>query len=111
MQFLSSVLLGLGLVASTQARPSSQPPIPVVELTFHGGPASYQLAVPEDETVIPTNNGISVDTIDSPNFDAYNLCVFNTAGKATFTSSVNPQGVQQITVGPPQPILSVACSA
>ncbi|KAI0835053.1 hypothetical protein F5Y06DRAFT_277267 [Hypoxylon sp. FL0890] len=110
MKFSSSVLFTLGLVASSSAHPLDERDVQVAHLTFHGGPASYQLAVPADGTVVNTNNGISVDTIDAPDYNAINQCTFNTASQKTLVSSINTQtGLQSIIVGPPQPIISVSC--
>ncbi|KAJ2997179.1 hypothetical protein NUW58_g728 [Xylaria curta] len=111
MQFFTSIIFALGLAAGTQAQPADADKVVVAHLKFHGGPASYQLNVPTDGRVVSTNNGISVDTIDTPNYDALNLCTFYTAGPKTLVGSVTPEGLKQITVGPPQPILSVSCRA
>ncbi|KAI1272839.1 hypothetical protein F5Y07DRAFT_378509 [Xylaria sp. FL0933] len=106
MQFRNSFIAALGLISGAQAHPSEERGIAYAHLIFHGGPASYELYVPTDGTVVPTNNGISVDTIDTPNYDAIDLCTFNTQKPKTLTGSST-----QITVGPPQPILSVSCRA
>ncbi|KAI1758235.1 hypothetical protein F4782DRAFT_524933 [Xylaria castorea] len=113
MRFSSSLVFGLGLIAGTQASPTQGLEIPVVHLKFHGGPASYDLYVPEDGTVVQTNNDISVSIIDvdTPNYDAISLCTFNTQGKKSLVGSTTPDGVKHITVGPPQPVLSVSCRA
>ncbi|GAP89451.1 hypothetical protein SAMD00023353_4000920 [Rosellinia necatrix] len=109
MQFTTSLIATLGLIAGTQAHPAVEARVAVAHLTFHGGPASYSLAVPADGRTVPTNNEISVDTIDTPDYDAINLCTFNTPHQATLVGSVTPEGLKQITVGPPQPVLSVSC--
>ncbi|KAI0966214.1 hypothetical protein F4678DRAFT_303977 [Xylaria arbuscula] len=106
MQFTDSLVLCLGLIAGTHAQPVEERGSVVAHLIFHGGPASYELYVPTDGTVVQTNNGISVDTIDTPNYDALDWCTFNTQGVKTLTGSST-----QITVGPPQPVLSVSCRA
>ncbi|KAI3330044.1 hypothetical protein F4824DRAFT_505590 [Ustulina deusta] len=111
MQFPNFLIVGLGLIAGIQAQPVEERGQVVAHLIFHGGPASYELFVPTDGTVVQTNNGISVDTIDTPNYDAISLCTFNTSGPKTLVGSVTPDGLNQITVGPPQPILSVSCRA
>ncbi|TRX95561.1 hypothetical protein FHL15_003519 [Xylaria flabelliformis] len=113
MHFFSSLVFGLGLIAGTQASPAESRGVAVVHLKFHGGPASYDLYVPEDGSVVPTNNDISVSIIDvdTPNYDAISLCTFNTPGQKALVGSTTPQGVKQITVGPPQPVLSVSCRA
>ncbi|KAI2629959.1 hypothetical protein GGR54DRAFT_287249 [Hypoxylon sp. NC1633] len=110
MQFTSTVLLGLGLVASSLAHPLEDRDVQVAHLTFHGGPASYELTVPADGTVVNTNNDISVSIIDAPDYNALAQCTFNTAGEKALVSSINTQtGMQSIIVGPPQPIISVSC--
>lgn len=132
MQFPNFLIVGLGLIAGIQAQPVEERGQVVAHLIFHGGPASYELFVPTDGTVVQTSkivsnmtqssslnhlltrhtdNGISVDTIDTPNYDAISLCTFNTSGPKTLVGSVTPDGLNQITVGPPQPILSVSCRA
>ncbi|KAI1122627.1 hypothetical protein F5Y10DRAFT_286994 [Nemania abortiva] len=111
MQFLNSLVVFFGLLGGIQAHPVEEREIVVAHLTFHGGPASYELSVPTDGTVIPTNNDISVSIIDTPNYDAIHLCTFNTPGPKTLVGSVTPEGLKQITVGPPQPVLSVSCRA
>ncbi|KAL7621824.1 hypothetical protein AAE478_007324 [Parahypoxylon ruwenzoriense] len=110
MRFLNTVLFGLGLVASSSAHPLEDRDVQVAHLTFHGGPASYELVVPADGTVVNTNNNIAVSIIDAPDYNAISQCTFNTAGEKTLVSSINTQtGLQSIIVGPPQPILSVSC--
>ncbi|KAI0459061.1 hypothetical protein F5B21DRAFT_338035 [Xylaria acuta] len=113
MRFSGSLVFGLGLIAGTQARPAEDRKIAVAHFTFHGGPASYDFSVPTDGTVVPTYNDISVSIIDvdTPNYDAIHLCTFNTPGPQTLVGSVTPEGLKQITVGPPQPVLSVSCRA
>ncbi|KAI0483487.1 hypothetical protein F4859DRAFT_512145 [Xylaria cf. heliscus] len=113
MRFSSSLVFGLGLIAGTQARPAEDREILVVHFTVHGGPASYELFVPTDGTAVNTNSDISVSIIDvdTANYDAISLCTFTTPGPQTLVGSVTPEGLKQITVGPPQPVLSVSCRA
>ncbi|KAI1185161.1 hypothetical protein F5B17DRAFT_409017 [Nemania serpens] len=111
MQFPSSLVIALGLIAKIQARPAEDREIVVAHFTMHGGPASYELFVPTDGTVISTGTDLSISIIDTPNYDAISLCTFNTPGPKALVGSVTPQGLKQITVGPPQPILSVSCRA
>ncbi|KAI1369945.1 hypothetical protein F5Y08DRAFT_334296 [Xylaria arbuscula] len=103
MQFTNFLVAGLGLIAGAQAQPVEER-VPVAHLTFHGGPASYTLSVPVNGYLVLTNNGISVDSIDSPDYDALHKCTFYTSGPKTLTGSST-----HITVGPPQPILGVSC--
>ncbi|KAI8635547.1 hypothetical protein F5Y19DRAFT_469421 [Xylariaceae sp. FL1651] len=107
MQFFSSLILGLSLIAGTQA----QPGVGVAHLVFHGGPASYDLYVPLDGRAVATNNGISVNIIDTFYYDALSLCTFTTLKPVALVGSVNPDGTKEIAVGPPMPILSVNCRA
>ncbi|KAI0514968.1 hypothetical protein F5B22DRAFT_210988 [Xylaria bambusicola] len=102
MQFSNLLIAGLGLIAGSQAQPVEERGV-VAHITFHGGPASYQLSVPADGTPVPTNNGISVDTIDA-DYNIRDLCTFATSGPQTLVGSTT-----HLTVGPPQPILSVTC--
>lgn len=130
MQFPSSLVIALGLISKIQARPTEDREIVVAHFTMHGGPASYELFVPTDGTVISTgtlavtwpqsfsyllisyiDNDLSISIIDTPNYDAISLCTFNTPGPKALVGSVTPEGLKQITVGPPQPILSVSCRA
>ncbi|KAJ3569418.1 hypothetical protein NPX13_g6094 [Xylaria arbuscula] len=111
MQFTNFLVAGLGLIAGAQAQPVEER-VPVAHLTFHGGPASYTLSVPVKwlpsanhfANTIDKDNGISVDSIDSPDYDALHKCTFYTSGPKTLTGSST-----HITVGPPQPILGVSC--
>ncbi|KAI1342946.1 hypothetical protein F5Y15DRAFT_272353 [Xylariaceae sp. FL0016] len=110
MHFSSSILLGLGLVASSLAHPLEDRDVQTAHLVFHGGPASYSLSVPADGTVVPTNNDISVSIIDDNDYNAFAQCTFTTADEKTLVSSINTDdGSQHIMVGPPQPIISVSC--
>ncbi|KAJ8132329.1 hypothetical protein O1611_g1295 [Lasiodiplodia mahajangana] len=109
MQFTNSLVVLFGLVGAIQAQPVEERAIALVPLTFHGGPASYELLVPTNGKVIPTNNALSVSIIDTGSFDAFSRCTFNTPGPQTLVPSVTPDGVKHITVGPPQPVLSVSC--
>ncbi|KAI0869848.1 hypothetical protein GGS24DRAFT_505375 [Hypoxylon argillaceum] len=111
MKFYNSLVIASSLLGGIQAQPVEDRGIVVAHLIFHGGPASYDLFVPTDGTPVPTNNDISVSIIDTPNYDAISLCTFYTSGPKALVGSVTPQGLKQITVGPPQPILSVSCRA
>lgn len=128
MQFPSSLIVALGLISKIQAHPTEDREIVVAHFIMHGGPASYELFVPTDGTVISTGtpaitwsqtfnnllirfigNDLSISIIDTPIYDAISLCTFNTPGPKALVGSVTPEGLKQITVGPPQPILSVSC--
>ncbi|KAI5859292.1 hypothetical protein GGS23DRAFT_586457 [Durotheca rogersii] len=111
MRFVSTVL-GLGLVAQAWAHPVEEPspPVQVAHMTFHGGPASYELEVPADGTVVYTENDLIISIIDTPDYNAISQCTFNTAGEKTLVNSIDTRtGLQSIIVGPPQPIISVSC--
>jgi hypothetical protein len=49
---------------------------------------------------------MSVSLIWSPDFDAYHFCNFYTTGQKAIVPSLDSN---QLAVGPPQPIVSVAC--
>ena len=55
------------------------------------------------------DNDIAVSIIDAPDYFAQNHCTFVTDGEVTFQGAISPSGVQQILVGPPQPIRAVSC--
>ncbi|KAM3069000.1 hypothetical protein ACMFMG_004175 [Clarireedia jacksonii] len=75
-----------------------------VDITFAGGPASYELTIPADGQVHPTGNDLSVSLIRSSNFDVYHLCTFYHDSDVTL---VNNGGI--VSVGPPTPITGVSC--
>jgi hypothetical protein len=52
---------------------------------------------------------MAVNIIDAPDYNAYGQCQFMTAGQATLASGFSSTGVNQIHVGPPQPVLGVSC--
>ncbi|ETS78577.1 hypothetical protein PFICI_10639 [Pestalotiopsis fici W106-1] len=102
MKFTLS-LLGLGLLACASAD------VQTVHLTFHGGPAQYSLTIPADGQVYQTNNDISVSIIDAPDYNAISQCTFYTVGDKTLVGGITSEGLQQVLVGPPQPITGVSC--
>lgn len=53
MKFLYSAILAMVTVALSS--PLEEREVQVAHLTFHGGPASYELAVPADGTVVQTS--------------------------------------------------------
>ncbi|KAI2633357.1 hypothetical protein GGS21DRAFT_131151 [Xylaria nigripes] len=110
MQFTCSLLLGLGLIAGTQADAADD--WKYLNFIFNSGPNSHQLFILRDIFHdYPTYNNDSIDTIDvyTPNYDAINRCMFNITGPNTLTSSVTPDLLQHILVSPPQPVLNVRC--
>ncbi|WYZ42477.1 hypothetical protein EsH8_VI_000176 [Colletotrichum jinshuiense] len=108
---LSTFLLTiLSLAPSSLAHPlEERDEVQTVHLTFHGGPASYDLAIPANGQVYPTNNAISVNIIDAPDYNAISQCKFYTNGEKALVSGITPQGVQQVIIGPPQPVTGVSC--
>ncbi|KAI8245338.1 hypothetical protein K4K55_002338 [Colletotrichum sp. SAR 10_96] len=111
MKFAATLLTALAFVLPALGHPlEERDDVQTVHLTFHGGPASYDLAIPADGNTYPTNNNIAIDKIDANDYFAYSNCQFNTAGEKTLVQSINNQnGDQAIIVGPPQPIISVSC--
>ncbi|KAF3769151.1 hypothetical protein M406DRAFT_234725, partial [Cryphonectria parasitica EP155] len=86
-----------------------------VSLIFQGGPASYSLNITADGEEYFTDNDLSVSLILSPNYDPYHYCTFKTASQVAFAPSLvqRPEDlfpINEIAVGPPQPIISVKCS-
>ncbi|KAG8168934.1 hypothetical protein KVR01_001683 [Diaporthe batatas] len=104
----------ISLADDTQAlrRRDFQP----VDLNFQAGPVTYDLKFVADGQEHFTNNDLNVNLITAPDFDAYHLCTFKTAGgEVTLAPSLTKRPgdfwpVNQIAVGPPQKIISVTCS-
>jgi hypothetical protein len=133
MKYLAGLASVLGFLASASAIPLEERDVQTVHLTFHGGPAQYDMAFPADGNVYPTSespfsvlsslpfiscitnilfidNDLAINIIDTPDYNAFSQCKFHTqGGEATFASSISPTGVNQIMVGPPQPITGVSC--
>jgi hypothetical protein len=57
MKFSASLIVGFGLAASVIAHPFEErdEPAQAVHLTFHGGPAQYQMTLLADGVVHPTS--------------------------------------------------------
>lgn len=126
--FTTTTLLALAAAAHalppTSETPSlaerASPPVQSVTLLFQAGPASYNLTIPADGKDHPTGeSALSVNLIVAPDYDPYRYCTFRTAGgpqQVTFAPSLvqrpglDPWPINEVAVGPPQPILSVACS-
>ncbi|KAF4625311.1 hypothetical protein G7Y89_g12855 [Cudoniella acicularis] len=99
-----STLATLGLATPTGTdTPFSYLPL---TFTFYGGPASYELSFAADGNTYNTNNDLSINLIDGGGFNAWSSCIFYTTGQQTLVGS---QAGEYVTVGPPQPIVSVAC--
>ncbi|KAK7428108.1 hypothetical protein QQZ08_005347 [Neonectria magnoliae] len=103
--------LSISMLTGALARPGveSRDAAQTVHLTFHGGPASYKMSFPADGKTRATHNDISVNIIDAPDYNAFQQCQFKTKGDKTLVQSLGDDGLQQIVVGPPQPIISVSC--
>lgn len=56
-----------------------------------------------------TDNGLNINIIDAPDYNAFYQCKFHTAGQATLASSISAAGVNEIMVGPPQAVTGVSC--
>ncbi|KAF8856098.1 hypothetical protein BDZ45DRAFT_692085 [Acephala macrosclerotiorum] len=108
------LFLGLGL-----ANPLGAPITPkrdfayeTLTFTFHGGPASYELTFPADGSTYSTQNDMNVNLIDPGSFNALYSCNFyyNLPSSVTKTPVLASSGNgNEIAVGPPAPIASVAC--
>lgn len=61
MKFLHSSVLAMA--ATVFSSPIEDRQVQVAHLTFHGGPASYELAVPADGTVVQTSKTVLVLTL------------------------------------------------
>ncbi|KAK0649855.1 hypothetical protein B0T16DRAFT_410792 [Cercophora newfieldiana] len=107
MMLLSATALALGLAAASPIEERNTPQ--TVHLTFHGGPASYSMAFPADGKVYPTNNNIAVNIIDAPDYNAIPQCTFYTPGEKALVGGITSDGVNQVIIGPPQPVTGVSC--
>ncbi|KAK3899031.1 hypothetical protein C8A05DRAFT_18473 [Staphylotrichum tortipilum] len=111
MKYLATLASALSLLATggVTAMPLEERDVQTVHLTFHGGPAEYSMAIPADGSMHNTNNALSINIIDAPDYNAFYQCHFTTQNPATLASSISPGGVNQIMVGPPTPITQVSC--
>ncbi|KAF6832743.1 hypothetical protein CPLU01_05977 [Colletotrichum plurivorum] len=110
MKTTTAILSALALVIPSLAHPlEERDSFQTVHLTFRGGPASYELTIPADGQFHATNNGLSVNIIDAPDYNAISQCTFYTNSEKALVSGITPQGVQQVIVGPPQPVTGVSC--
>ncbi|KAK4101230.1 hypothetical protein N658DRAFT_426170 [Parathielavia hyrcaniae] len=110
MKYLAALVSALGLLASVSAVPvEERDDVQTVTLIYQAGPAQYTMSIPADGNVYPTNNDLSVNIIEAPDYNAYSQCQFHTLNEATLASSISPEGVNQILVGPPTPITGVSC--
>ncbi|EME38199.1 hypothetical protein DOTSEDRAFT_140544 [Dothistroma septosporum NZE10] len=102
---LFSAFLASALAAPLETRQSG------ITIQFIGGPASYTLTVPQDESWVATNSDLNISKLSS-SADILSACEFQTnpppadAAAATFV----PSDDGAIDVGPPQPIVAVRCS-
>lgn len=78
MKFLYSAILAMATVALSS--PLEEREVQVAHLTFHGGPASYELAVPADGTVVQTSKPYHMSIHSS----------FDTHTRTPYTSSPYP---------------------
>lgn len=124
--FLASALATIATAMPTTPNIAARDPftgyLPIT-LTFHGGPATYTLDMIADGNSYNTSrnpfsysppntanhyadNGIDVSVIDTASFDIWFNCNFYTTGQKVIAATGSGTTVQ---VGPPQPVLAVAC--
>ncbi|KAK8104228.1 uncharacterized protein PG998_011261 [Apiospora kogelbergensis] len=112
MKSLVQILLGLalasGVLTHAMEAPISKPQL--VTLVFHSADGQYNLRLPADGREHLTNNAKAVNYIDAPDFTAQKQCVFRTPGKVALVNGIDRRGLQQILLGPPQPVIGVTCS-
>ncbi|KFY29445.1 hypothetical protein V493_02362 [Pseudogymnoascus sp. VKM F-4281 (FW-2241)] len=101
---IALVLSGTALAFPAAEQFDTRDDVQTVHLKFHGGPASFEMAFPADGTMHPTNHDFAVSIIDAPDYRALSDCTFHTAGEQTLVGGLSPEGVQQVIIGPPQPI-------
>ncbi|KXH62827.1 hypothetical protein CNYM01_03688 [Colletotrichum nymphaeae SA-01] len=106
----SALLTSISFILPSLSHPLEDRDAPqTVHLTFHGGPASYEMTIPADGQIYPTNNDISVNIIDAPDYNALGQCTFYTNGEKALVGGITSQGLQQVIIGPPQPVTGVSC--
>ncbi|ESZ92777.1 hypothetical protein SBOR_6834 [Sclerotinia borealis F-4128] len=93
--------LGLATISGVTAIPTD---FFNVDITFIGGPASYNLTIPADGQTHAINNPLTISLIRSSNFDVFHLCTFYHDNVAAL---VNNGGV--VSMGPPTPVTGVSC--
>ncbi|GAB1318126.1 hypothetical protein MFIFM68171_08336 [Madurella fahalii] len=110
MKYLALLASALGLAAASVI-PLEQRDVQTVHLKFRAGPAEYDMAFPADGAERLTNSNLAVNIIEAPDYNAYSQCDFRTVDGAevTFASSISPDGIGLVLVGPPQPIVAVSC--
>ncbi|KAH7237423.1 hypothetical protein FSOLCH5_004771 [Fusarium solani] len=108
---LTLSILPIAIFAGVHAMPNpvERDDVQTVHLTFHGGPASYEMTFPADGKTRQTNSDINVNIIDAPDYNAFSQCTFTTNGEKTLVQSIDSDGSQHIIVGPPQVITAVSC--
>ncbi|OBT43132.1 hypothetical protein VE00_07701 [Pseudogymnoascus sp. WSF 3629] len=106
---IALILSGTAFALPAAEQRDKRDTVQTVHLTFHGGPASYEMAFPADGTIHPTNHDFAVSIIDAPDYLALSDCTFHTGGEQTLVGGLSATGVQQVIIGPPQPITGVSC--
>ncbi|KAK3330002.1 hypothetical protein B0H66DRAFT_542531 [Apodospora peruviana] len=97
-------------VPETAADANCLKPPQMAHIIFHAAPVQYDLTIPADGQMHPTNNGLNVNLIDMPDFNIWQ-CDFVTHQPVTMVQQLtyNNPPVNQYAVGPPQPIDGVTC--
>jgi hypothetical protein len=109
MQLLAAATATLALAGAALAAPAPAPATKTVHLTFHGAPVEYYMAVPADGRIHKTYSTLNINIIDAPEY-ASSRCTFYTYGDKALVVDVDYHGTENISVGPPQPIVGVKCS-
>ncbi|OAF55116.1 hypothetical protein VC83_08485 [Pseudogymnoascus destructans] len=59
---------------------------------------------------IPVRPCFAISIIDAPDYLALSDCTFHTGGEQTLVGGLRADGVQQVIIGPPQPITSASAT-
>ncbi|KAK4203486.1 hypothetical protein QBC40DRAFT_262572 [Triangularia verruculosa] len=108
MKFLTLLAAAVGLVSASALPAIEERDVQTVSIKFRGGPAEYSLTFPADGSEVFTNNALSVSIIESAYYIS-SFCTFYTAGEKALQQGISSGGLNQLFVGPPQPIKSVRC--
>ncbi|PVH79254.1 hypothetical protein DL98DRAFT_420590 [Cadophora sp. DSE1049] len=112
MQLTQFTLLLLPLLTASTPFGNDQPSFfyKQLDLTFHGGPASYLLSFPADGNTYQTNSGLTINRITNGDFNIFYGCNFYFAddGGKPVTTSPNADG-KEVEVGTPRVVTGVNC--
>ncbi|MAD85634.1 MAG: hypothetical protein CL912_21950 [Deltaproteobacteria bacterium] len=112
MQLSQFTLLLLPLLTASTPLGNDQPSFfyKQLDLTFHGGPASYSLSFPADGNTYSTNNGLTINRITNSDFNIFYSCNFYFADDGGKPVATTPSADgKEVQVGTPRAVTGVNC--